>query len=84
MSRQGILEEISIERERQLEKWGKQCHAMLYWLGILMEEVGEVSKAIIENEQYAKIREELIQVVAVGVAWLEHLDGLMNVPEDNN
>lgn len=95
-----ILDEVAIERYRQLEKWGQQDHpshspvgSMIaewrskaaYWKqvndarhaqgvdswdGILVEEVYE---ALAEADE-AKVREELIQVAAVAVAWIEAID----------
>lgn len=68
MSQEVVLQEILEERARQDCKWGEQNHPALYWLGILVEEVGEVAKAIIERRRY---KEELIQTAAVCVGWLE-------------
>jgi len=68
-----IIKEIIKERKRQDKMWGVQNHRPLTWLSILVEEVGEVSKAINENkvEDY---RTETIQVAAVAIAMLESLD----------
>lgn len=74
-----IWEEIRIERDRQDKKWGvahSRDHTHLYWLAILVEEVGEVGKAIWERaskrvEGTQSIKKELIQCAAVIVAWLE-------------
>lgn len=44
-----IMVEVLTEMNRQFEKWGEQNHSDYYWNGILMEEVGEASKALIEN-----------------------------------
>jgi len=65
-----VLNEVRKERWRQDAKWGVQNHPPLYWLGILGEEFGEVSKAMIED-QPRSTREELIQVAAVAVAAVE-------------
>ncbi len=66
---QGMVE---AERERQDAKWGNQGrHTRLFWLGILMEEVGELSKAIIECNGPANER-ELVQVAAVCQAIFEY------------
>jgi NTP pyrophosphatase (non-canonical NTP hydrolase) len=65
---------ITEERIRQDKKWGEQNHDDLYWLGILMEEVGELSKAIIEFRSRGQCEGELVQVAAVAVAWLECLE----------
>lgn len=68
MSTEKILEQIRWERQRQDAKWGEQNHKDLFWLGILTEEIGEVAKELLEERDPA---EELIQVAAVAVAWLE-------------
>lgn len=56
------------ERTKQDEKWGEQNHPPLYWNAILVEEIGELSAAIIEGREY---HDELVQVGAVALAWLE-------------
>jgi NTP pyrophosphatase (non-canonical NTP hydrolase) len=62
--------EIAKERTRQDE-----IHAFhfLLRLSVLMEEVGEVATAI-QNGDDANLREELIQVAAVAVRWIEAMD----------
>ncbi len=60
---------IQAERQRQDHKWGEQNHSDMKWLAILMEEVGELAKAILENDDNGV--DELVQVAAVSVAWLE-------------
>jgi NTP pyrophosphatase (non-canonical NTP hydrolase) len=65
-----IFEAIRQERNNQDLKWGEQNHSPLKWLAILIEEVGEVGKAIIENNRY-QCKQELIHCAAVIVAWLE-------------
>lgn len=73
-----ILKEVAQEREKQDSKWGEQNHAPCLWNGILLEEVGEVSKEVndhtFEGKGINEMREELIQVAAVAVAWIECLD----------
>lgn len=64
------LQDIMEERSRQDRKWGLQNHHDLYWLAILMEEVGEAAKSIIEKKQQ-DAEKELVQCAAVLVAWLE-------------
>lgn len=75
--RQSAYRQVSYERARQIVKWGKQAHDDLYWLGILIEEIGELAKAIIESKP-ADIKSELIQVAAVAVAWHEWLEDTDN------
>lgn len=78
--RHDVLQDVLEERRRQDAKWGEQWHTSLYWLGILMEEVGETSKAIIERKS-DDIRKELVQVAAVAVAWLENIERAKNLKE---
>lgn len=69
-----IYEAIQQERKRQDDKWGEQNHGDLYWLGILMEEVGEIAKSVIEaplQEGGAVDQSEIVQAATVCVAWLE-------------
>ena len=69
---EAVLDLVRTERMQQDSKWGEQNHPDLYWLGILMEEVGEASRAIIEGRGWEEKRDnELIQVAAVAVAWIE-------------
>jgi hypothetical protein len=77
---------VEIDQERcffqpgQNEKWKEQNHCPADWLTILMEEVGEASRAALETrfgwrlDGYAAYRRELIQVAAVAVAAVECLD----------
>ncbi len=44
-----IYQAIHDERQRQILKWGIQRHNDFYWLGILIEEIGEIGKALIED-----------------------------------
>ena len=75
-----VLEEVIEERVCQEQKWGEQNHDPFKWATILGEEVGEVSRAILEMHfgedpaMVADIRAELIQVAAVAVAFAECLD----------
>ncbi len=41
---------------------------------VLLEEVGEVARALLDAEGAAALREELVQVAAVAVAWIEAID----------
>ena len=73
-----ILDEIVHERYLQTQKWGEQNHIPSVWTDILVEEVGEVSRAILEtvfgNGNWDDYRKELIQVAAVAVAMVECFD----------
>lgn len=67
MSETEIEQAVRAERARQVEKWGEQHHDATYWLGILVEEIGEVAKAVIEHRPEDAVR-ELVQVAAVALA----------------
>lgn len=69
------------ERLRQDEKWGIQRHSWPEWMTILTEEVGEAAQAAC-NEHFhpsgnlSRLKEELVQVAAVAVAIVEHIEEL--------
>lgn len=74
-----VCGDVILERSRQDQKWGQQDHPDPFWYVILGEEVGEVGRAIFERARgsidgYRELRDELIQVAAVAVAWVEALD----------
>lgn len=60
------------ERDRQDAKWGVQDHRPQAWIPILLEEVGEVARALNEGD-LANYEEECIQVAAVAMAMVECL-----------
>lgn len=61
---------VDRERERQIALFTDAIHSHDKMLGILGEEVGEVCKAVNEYD-LANLEEELVQVAAVAVKWLE-------------
>jgi hypothetical protein len=77
------IKSVVDEMNKQDEKWGadRNLHS-LYWNAILMEEVGEASKEVIEStdifeptsEEIERLRGELVQVAAVAIQWIECLD----------
>lgn len=69
ITKQAYRDLINIEREHQTEKWGEQKHSDEKWLAILTEEVGEVAKAILENDD-VELLKEMCQVGAVLEAWV--------------
>lgn len=76
-----IIESIKEERIRQDEKWGHpRKNHNVEWLAILGEEFGELCKAVLtwhfgksDSIASGNMFNESIQVIAVVVAWLEHL-----------
>lgn len=76
MTQKQVLNEIEKERYRQDIKWRAGSND---WPSdprskylVLAEEVGEVATALLEADA-ENLREELIQVAAVAVAWLENI-----------
>lgn len=75
---------VAYEREAQDFKWGDQSsHPDTLWLAILVEEVGELAKAILENKQ-DEISDELVQCAAVAHAWIEARvrNGVAHAPKE--
>ena len=71
-----VYNAIADERRRQDKKWGKdQRQPMFRWFVILMEEVGEASKAYLDHywkgEPRERVTEELVQCGAVVVKMIE-------------
>ena len=76
---QNVLQDVRSERRRQDILWGDQTgHSNFLWSAILGEEFGEVCNAALKshfgNKPLDHLREELIQVAAVAVAWVEAID----------
>jgi len=74
--RDGCVGEVLAERERQDERWGVQNHGPEWFLAILMEEVGEFSREVLESrfrgeDRVERVREELVQVAAVALQMVE-------------
>lgn len=69
-----VLEDVAVERLRQLAKWGDQHHDDAWWCVIEAEEFGEVAREVYEKAPASRLREELVQVAAVAVAWIEDID----------
>jgi NTP pyrophosphatase (non-canonical NTP hydrolase) len=76
-----VLSDVNAERIRQNQLYGIQRHEYGTWLGILIEEVGEVAQAInginLPNDSKEtdadNLYEELIHVAAVAVAIAEQV-----------
>ena len=83
-SRAKAMSDIASERIRQNRKWGVQYHNLPEWIAILTEEVGEASKEAVDyhfsnlnqsdKEILDRFRKELVQVAAVAVQVIEHID----------
>ena len=69
-SKKDPLTDVMEERFRQDQKWGEQNHQPSKWALILLEELGEVSKAILEHND-TQYRKEMVECCAVALAALE-------------
>jgi NTP pyrophosphatase (non-canonical NTP hydrolase) len=84
-------ESVLRERARQEAKWGEQRHGMTVWLAILQEEVGEAAHDTLQlrslralperHNQLVELADEVTQIAAVAVAWLEHIHEAINAGE---
>lgn len=77
MGMESVLDEVATERAHQDDRWGEQNQDDFVWGAILAEEVGEVNRAMLEaryGNGGGNLREELLQVAAVAVAWVECID----------
>ena len=76
-TRRGVMQAILQERDDQDDQWGELPRGIpaMTWLAVLMEEVGEVATEMIAYPEpdYDKLSEELVQVAAVAIAWLEEM-----------
>jgi len=61
-----LLDLISKENIRQIEKWGWQDHDMFKWYTIIGEEFGEIGKAMLEQNK-SKIVKEAIQTATLAL-----------------
>lgn len=77
-----VLTSILTERTYQEQKWIEQNHPDEWYLPIMLEELGETAKAMLEQHFIYpeavgcewRIRKELVETVAVGIAWLEAME----------
>ena len=76
MNQYNIIAGILNERGFQDRQWGVQNHSDMRWLPILMEEVGEVARAMLhqDGDESGEVGPELVQVAAVALAWLEAIE----------
>ena len=75
------LDDVQAERERQDQKWNDPPDWSNFddatRFAVLFEETGEVARAYLEKGPTSKeLRDELVQVAAVAVKWIERLDAL--------
>ncbi|RKU10861.1 hypothetical protein C6503_19445 [Candidatus Poribacteria bacterium] len=73
---------IEIERNAQDERWGEQNHSDEKWLAILLEELGEAAKAVLEKNEEGLL-EETVQVAAVLQNWVTSRNFFFDTETDN-
>jgi NTP pyrophosphatase (non-canonical NTP hydrolase) len=84
VEREQAFRRIQNERERQREQWSGQhawgkgdCSSLevedIVKAAVLMEEAGEVARAVLDGIPLPALVDELTQVAAVAVAWMEAL-----------
>lgn len=68
-----VYERIAAERRRQDSKFGPPDLSLGEdrWMTILTEEFLELARALNDREPAYRVQEELVQVAAVAVRWLE-------------
>lgn len=75
--REHLLQDVLAERQRQDGKWGGRPGIDRFddhtYAAVLTEEVGEACAAWLECNPKS-LREELVQVAAVALAWIEEID----------
>jgi NTP pyrophosphatase (non-canonical NTP hydrolase) len=64
LSRKEVFNDIDVEDPNSSNTWK---------LAVLTEELGEVAKVVVDGSNRVQLRNELTQVAAVAVAWLESL-----------
>ena len=63
-----FLKDIEIEWNNQDVKFPNQTHTLEKWIVIIMEEIGEISKEVIEIHQkcdFDNLHKEIIQVITL-------------------
>lgn len=71
-----IYAAINNERHDQDRQWGTIPRGLSLpkWTAILTEEVGEVARAVIDDQPLKELRQELVEVAAVAVAIIEEIE----------
>ena len=75
---EGPMMDVFNERIRQDDKWGEQNHPDYWWLPIMVEEVGEAAKAMLQVEfgmgGDGEVYKEVKEACATALAWLECME----------
>lgn len=68
-----VFEDVRTEISRQNHLWGEQRHLGHKWNSILVEEVGEFAKALLDMD-IVHAREEIVQIAAVAMQIAHAID----------
>jgi NTP pyrophosphatase (non-canonical NTP hydrolase) len=72
------IEELMTEMTKELlaeyARKGYNSNPDHVWALAIVEEAGEVAKALLERQSRDDLREEIIDVIVAGLAWLEDFD----------
>ena len=63
-----FLRELEIEWNHQDNKFPNQIHTLEKWLVIVMEEIGEIAKEVIEiheSNDFDKLKKEILQAITL-------------------
>lgn len=72
--RSDVFRAIDVERDYQDEEWGSPAsnpHTIFEWIGIMRKELQEAEDAFFNRPADELMLQEVLQVVAVGVACME-------------
>ena len=81
ITKKAFYDLIAIERNRQDEKWGEQHHSNDKWTAIATEELGEIAKAGLEDDDVALLQ-EIVQLAAVLENWVTSRDFYQSEGDD--
>lgn len=79
-----IIVDVLAEIKRQDDKWGIQDHSLLFWMSILMEEVGEACQCINRTIAmdgiggFTPTRQEIVRMAAVCINMIASMDRQAN------
>jgi NTP pyrophosphatase (non-canonical NTP hydrolase) len=77
MNRVEVFNRVNLHREVMDRKWGDKSIVAIsqphFVTTLLTEEVGEVARAVLEEDK-ENLKAELLDVIQIACAWLEALD----------
>ncbi len=85
-----VLKQLLMERTKQIKGFGIQDLHDYFWLVVLVKQIGDVSKilsthkSLSELDSFAKVKlyDEIVEVAATAVSWLENLNRMEKIKEE--